>query len=167
VNAILNERIEVVQEGIDEFIPATIPSATARACQDYIEFAITWGLTGLSNTIEAFVIEISKDNFATPALVRESTATAYQYQLNRAVDGYPEAADFASWRFRVKAKNIYGNLSPAWTPGAAGGAISAAGYGTWLPANASISGAKARADNIEALSPIPLRRSSTAPLSSS
>jgi hypothetical protein len=55
----------------------------------------------------------------------------HRHPFDRFVDGFPEKADLANWCFRVRDENIYGNLSPAWTPGATGGAVDASDYGTW------------------------------------
>jgi hypothetical protein len=148
-----NRRIDELISGAaheDAGEPANVPSANARAHQDYIEFGITWTAEGLANTVKRFHVSLARDGDFDRASIYYTTELTYRYRFDRALDGHPEKTDFAAWRWRVRAENIYGRLSPAWTPGATGGVIDTSGYGTWIPNAAAIGNAKARANNIEA-----------------
>lgn len=77
------------------------------------------------NNISRYEVIIDRGNGSTTlasTIMQELT-----YAFHRPTDGYPEAADLAEWRVRVKAVNIYGKES-TWSDEAA---IDTSGYLTW------------------------------------
>lgn len=60
-----------------------------------------------NNIITGFTWELSKTD-SQIWVPYENKSVQYTYQFNRKTDKYPEAADLASWRLRVKCLNAYG-----------------------------------------------------------
>lgn len=79
-----------------------------------------------NNIITGFTWELSKTD-SQIWVPYENKSVQYTYQFNRKTDKYPEAADLASWRLRVKCLNAYG-LESEYSDAVQ---ISTANYGTW------------------------------------
>ena len=79
-----------------------------------------------NNVITGFTWELSKTD-SQIWVPYENKSVQYTYQFNRKTDKYPEAADLASWRLRVKCLNAYG-LESDYSDAVQ---ISTANYGTW------------------------------------
>lgn len=77
------------------------------------------------NNISRYEVIIDRGNGSTT--LASTTMQELTYAFHRPTDGYPEAADLAEWRVRVKAVNIYGKES-TWSDEAA---IDTSGYLTW------------------------------------
>lgn len=88
--------------------------------------------TGLQNAIKHYLVEISKDSGTTWEELSPSGTNQYFFSFIRSGSGavgYPEADVFETWRFRVKAENVYGKKSVEWTSTL----IDVTEYGTWIP----------------------------------
>lgn len=111
--------------------PSNVENLSATASESGI--TVKWSSipeTGLQNTIKHYLVEISKNNGQAWTALTPSATNEYFYTFDRAgADGYPEAEDFVSWRFRVKAESIYGKKSIEWTSTR----VNADDYGTWIP----------------------------------
>ena len=113
--------------------PDQVTGFWSEARRDSIHLA--WSpinAAGLSNTVKKYIIEISKDsgnNWSSLSTIEGST---WDYHFNRGNggDGYPEYSVFSTWRFRIKAENIYGKKSANWTVTT----VDTTNYGTWIPA---------------------------------
>ncbi len=107
---------------------------TAKASESGI--TIRWDSipsTGLADSIKHYLVEISKDSGSNWTALTPSGTNQTFYTFTRTgadADGYPEADDFSTWRFRVKAENIYGKKSIEW---ATAYYIDVSEYGTWIP----------------------------------
>ena len=77
------------------------------------------------NNISRYEVIIDRGNGSTT--LASTTMQELTYAFHRPTDGYPEAADLAEWRVRVKAVNIYSKES-TWSDEAA---IDTSGYLTW------------------------------------
>jgi hypothetical protein len=91
---------------------------------------------GLRNSIKHYRWELKKGSGSWEAFI--SLGTEYAYYFDRAVDGYPEKSELQTWRVRVRAQNIYGQLSslggtPSYGGGSSGVPVDVSEYGTWLP----------------------------------
>ncbi len=62
---------------------------------------------GLKNSLKNYTIEISKDSGVNWNPCIELGTTEYLYRFDRSTEGYPESSDFITWKFRIKAVNIY------------------------------------------------------------
>lgn len=100
-----------------------VPAFIARAGKDVLDIQIQAPVQGPNNLTARYIIELTKKDKVTI-----STSNLYtEYTYNRIIDGYPEAADLAEWRVRVKAVSIYGKES-AWSDEAG---VDTSGYLTW------------------------------------
>lgn len=102
--------------------PAAPASLVAKANKDYIDLTAE-PVSGFNaaRTAEHYVFEVSKDagetweSFTNSFEVAEkSWSYKEECHFARENDEWPEAADLADWRFRVKAVSFYG-LSSEWT----------------------------------------------------
>ena len=102
--------------------PAAPASLVAKANKDYIELTAE-PVSGFNaaRTAEHYVFEVSKDAGETWKSFKNSFETVEkswshkeECHFDRENDEWPEAADLADWRFRVKAVSPYG-LSSSWT----------------------------------------------------
>lgn len=112
--------------------PDDVTGLTAVARKDSIK--VTWDSMdskGLRNTLSCFVLEIAKGTNVTWESVGEIKDTVYEYVFDRDTDGYLEASTLRTWKFRIKAKNIYGKVSETWEENN----VNADNYGTWLLGN--------------------------------
>ncbi len=113
--------------------PSNVSSQTLNAVASESGITVSWKSipeTGLQDSIKHYLVEISKNSGQSWLALTPSATNEFFYTFDRAgADGYPEAADFNSWRFRVKAENIYGKKSIEW----ASTTVDASNYGTWIP----------------------------------
>ena len=102
--------------------PDTLASLVAKANKDYIELTAepVYGFNA-ARTAEHYIFEVSKDagetweSFKSSfGVVEKSWSYKEECHFDRENDEWPEAADLADWRFRVKAVSSYG-LSSEWT----------------------------------------------------
>jgi len=126
------QAIAVVTQGDPTQPPDTVTGLTVIARREYLE--IDWApmAPGLKNTLKNFAVEISNDGISW--ITRTPTASEYIYFFNRDVDGYPEKTGgsfpLSGWRVRVKAVNIYGYSSLAYSDTVAPDVTQ---YNTWIP----------------------------------
>lgn len=106
----------------------------AVAQEKGIQLSCVPEIVGVRNSLTAYKWEINKGNGWEQ---RESAEPSYFWQFDRSTDGYPEAADFASWRVRCYVISIYGKNSE-YTPEQN---INTDQYGTWklLPPKVTVS----------------------------
>ena len=110
--------------------PDIITNLVAMAHRDGIQ--IGWAplsSNGLKNTVKFYTVEISKNGGETWEKLVDAASASASYSFDRNSDGYPEASAFSSWRFHVKAENVYGNRSEQWSETE----VSTSIYGTWIP----------------------------------
>ena len=131
--AVTNTKIANIENGTASTIgsPDIVTSLEAKALENGI--SISWApvnTNGLRNVIKQYIIEISKDEGETWQALPSVYNSFTTYNFNRAsVEDYLEAVDFISWRFRVKAENVYGKMSIDW----AIATVDTSEYGTWIP----------------------------------
>lgn len=107
--------------------PDNVTGVSAVAEIDTIRLAWTSIGQGLRNTVQHYEIQLSNDSGTTWADAGTSKNNSYIYALNRNAVGYPEASFFSSWKFRIRAVNVYGKNSSSWTTCD----VDVDGYGTW------------------------------------
>lgn len=93
-------------ENLDIGNPNKPSNLLAVASQDRISLSCDLEGQGLSNSLLCFVWEYRKhtdDDW--------TQLESQEYIFNRKTDGFPEAEDFESWEFRVRAKNTYNKYS--------------------------------------------------------
>lgn len=105
----------------------SVPSVSAKAEKDGIEFTCNPGGTDIFNTIAGYEITLYKGSSDTSGTSAVSADSQFLYEFDRAADGYPEAEELSGWTFRARAVSVYGNRSE-WTEAQA---VSADTYGTW------------------------------------
>ena len=112
--------------------PDNITGLLAIATRDSVQLSWNPLGQGLRNALQYYSVQVSFDGGASWIDTGRSKTNGYNFELSRSGEdypAYPEASDFASWRFRVKVRSIY-NKDSEWTTGIAVNA-SAAYYGTW------------------------------------
>lgn len=133
----LASSITTVQSGDPSEYPDDIVSVTAKAFQDYILVDWGWNATGLANNVDHFIVEISKNGGTSWTTLPAVTQSLAQYFFNRATDGYPEKENGSTplngWRVRVRAANIYGQVSLGYGPSVSGQGLDLTQYLTWIP----------------------------------
>ncbi len=82
---------------------------------------------GLKNTVQYYKVEYSTDGGNEWNEAGESKSNFMTFSFDRELFGYPEADEFATWRFRVKAVSVCDKESKEWTCST----VDASGYGTW------------------------------------
>lgn len=113
--------------------PDTPAGLTAVATRDSVE--LRWnplGL-GLKNTVQYYSVQVSFDSGTTWNDAGRSKTNGFSFAIERTgknYPGFPEAADFLPWRFRVEATSIYGKVSGFCDPPAEVKAAPSV-YGTW------------------------------------
>lgn len=115
-------------------VPDDVTGLTAKAYQDYI--SISWNAvksSGLANSVKNYTVEMLKGNNDSWQALTTTENNSIQYNFRRGVDFYPEASVLDNWKFRVKAENVYGKKSEAWTEVF----VDTTDYGTWIPATPS------------------------------
>ena len=125
----LNAGVLSIMNGNSIGNPSNVVSITAKAYQNNIH--INWATVpgnGLNNAIKQYNLEMSRDNGSTWSSLISVFDSSYIYTFNRNTDHYPEANVFSTWKFRVKAENIYGKLSEEW---AVTQSVDVSSYGTW------------------------------------
>lgn len=130
----LQNQIEAVIEGTHESIEIPVIAATtAIVNKDGINFSCVVNNSGLSNSISEYTFKLSKDGGKNWQSLTSSSAT-YNYTFKRTIDGYPEADDFAAWKYKVSVKNLKGLLSEELE-----GVLNTDYYGTWKPGLPNVS----------------------------
>lgn len=107
------------------YAPTTPVITSVKAEEDGIQVSLEPPGTSKSDVIRHYVVEMW--NGIEFREVMKTESTNFIYAFHRPTDGYPEAADLAEWRVRVKAVNIYGKES-TWSDEEA---IDTSGYLTW------------------------------------
>lgn len=110
--------------------PDNITALSATAERDGVELIWTASGKGLKNAVRYYSIEVCYNTSAEdPEWVAAGTSktNSFTFMFNRAVHGYPEYKDFATWLFRVKVVSVY-NLESAWKMAL----INTDQYGTWI-----------------------------------
>lgn len=107
------------------YAPTTPVITSVKAEEDGIQVSLEPPGTSKSDVIRHYVVEMW--NGIKFREVMRAESTNFTYAFHRPTDGYPEAADLAEWRVRVKAVNIYGKES-TWSDEAV---IDTSGYLTW------------------------------------
>lgn len=107
------------------YAPTTPVITSVKAEEDGIQVSLEPPGTSKSDVIRHYVVEMW--NGIKFREVMRAESTNFTYAFHRPTDGYPEAADLAEWRVRVKAVNIYGKES-TWSDEEA---IDTSGYLTW------------------------------------
>ena len=125
---------ESLLEGKGSYIPDKVKDVKAVAFRDEISITCAAPSTGLRNTISRYVIELSRDGGKTwHSFTAVKMPAEYSFIRNKTApaqgDGYPEASDLLNYRIRIKAENVYGNLSEDWSEPAVPDTTT---YGTWL-----------------------------------
>lgn len=125
----LNKVLSSIRGGTETDIPDTPQMVEAVATRDGIN--VSWETIGigLNNVIRHYVVEMMKTGkFESVGTVSDNS---YTYLFTRANDGFPEAGELQSWRFRVRAVNVYGKESEGWGGGEEGVPVNTDTYGTW------------------------------------
>ena len=139
----ISNKLEGVISGQPEMGPPSPPKTLNAVAQEKgIQLSCVPEIVGVRNSLTAFKWEINKGNGWEQ---RESAEPSYFWQFDRSTDGYPEAADFATWRVRCYVISIYGKNSE-YTPEQN---INTDQYGTWIPPNISTLTAKASQNSID------------------
>ena len=131
----ISNKLEGVISGQPEMGPPSPPKTlNAVAEEKGIQLSCIPEIVGVRNSLTAFKWEINKGSGWEQ---RESAEPSYFWQFDRSTDGYPEAADFATWRVRCYVISIYGKNSE-YTPEQN---INTDQYGTWklLPPKVTVS----------------------------
>ena len=92
--------------------PAPVTSLSAIPYENEIQ--ITWvppAADGLRNSIKRYDVELSKDRGSSWVPIGQTQSSSFTYCFVRNTDGWPESSVLASWKFRVRARNIYGKSS--------------------------------------------------------
>lgn len=146
------EIINPIITGETPLVPDDITSVSALAKQDYIDITWNWSGSSLGNAIKRFIIEISKDG-GTNWSTFYSSSTRYVYYFDRSIEGYPEknSGSFRLdlWRVRIKAENIYNQISLGYGPSASGQSLNVSAYKTWIPVKPVIKKLVAEESGIE------------------
>lgn len=109
--------------------PDDVTGLTAVAYRDEIKVSWDPAGNGLSNTIDFYVLQLSRSGeFEEDGTLEYApSSNSHSYLIDRDVDGYPEWDELNQWKLRVKAKNVYGYESEEW----AETAVNVDSYGTW------------------------------------
>ena len=119
----------------DERLPANISSLSAVAERDGVRFTVGYNASTLYDTLEKFVFQVRRVKNGITGDWESITVSGnfYTFDRNPVIDGYPEKIEnggyLDNWQFRVKALNIYGNLSENWYTQI----IDVSHYLSWLP----------------------------------
>ncbi len=106
--------------------PAAVYALAASAGMDSV--TVAWGFSGsgVSNTVLAFHVELSRNSGGDWTEISSSPAREARYVFDRSRDGFPEAEDLSKWRFRVTAENICNLRGDATVC-----SVDTGTYGTW------------------------------------
>lgn len=110
--------------------PDSVTGLSATAGEKGIELAWSAPGRGLKNSVQKYEIQITYDRTAEEPeweSAGTSKTNSFSFMFQRNVHGYPEAAAFQPWAFRIRAVNIY-NLASSWTTCT----VNTSTYGTWL-----------------------------------
>ncbi|MBP5452912.1 MAG: hypothetical protein J6Y16_11800 [Treponema sp.] len=121
---------QVVSGGESIGNPDDITGLSAVASRDYIQ--LSWNPVGhgLRNSVQYYALQVSFNAGSSWTDAGQSKTNSFDYELSRKGTNYPkypEATDFANWRFRVKVRSIYNNES-SWTTCT----VDTTSYGTWI-----------------------------------
>ncbi len=113
--------------------PDNITGLVAIATRDYVQ--VSWNPLGqgLRNALQYYSVQVSFDGGVSWIDTGRSKTNSYSFEFSRSGEdypAYPEASDFADWRFRVHVRSIY-NKDSEWTKAVTVNA-DADHYGTWL-----------------------------------
>jgi len=125
--------------------PDSVTGLIAAARQN--EIKLEWNpptSDGIKEGIKTYYVECSKNNGEEWLQLIKTNTNSASYTFNRATDGYPKASVFSTWKFRVRAENIYGKLS-SWTETT----VNTLGYFSWVPSTPTITKAEADRDGID------------------
>lgn len=128
--AVINTEIANIKDGgVEIEAPGCVTGLYASAGENDIQ--ITWNpppADGLKNSIKRYTVEISKDSGTNWQSCGTSSIPSFDYIFARSTDGYPTSAALATWRFRVRAENIYSKTS-IWVTTA----VDRSSYLSWQP----------------------------------
>ena len=125
--------------------PDSVTGLIAAARQN--EIKLEWNPPtgdGIKEGIKTYYVECSKNNGEEWLQLIKTNTNSASYTFNRATDGYPKASVFSTWKFRVRAENIYGKLS-SWTETT----VNTLGYFSWVPSTPTITKTEADRDGID------------------
>lgn len=128
IGAVQNQ-LDSVVDGTAELVPDDVATVSVIARQDYIDVDWDWNGNALANSLKRFIVQLSKDN-GSNWTTYYTTASRFAYYFDRALDGYPEALQLSDWLVRVRAENIYGQVSLGYSPSQA---VNLTQYLTWIP----------------------------------
>lgn len=119
------------------WVPASVQQVKAVAYQDRIEVEASAPSTPNNyGTPYRFIFERKKG--ASDWERFEIDGPSITLNFDRDADGYPEADELATWRFRVKAVSTAGKENINWGGSSDGVAINLDQYGTWLVGNPQV-----------------------------
>ena len=128
--------LSAIIDGTSEEVgrPDNVTGLTARAAETGIELSWNPIGTGLANSLKEYEIQKSTNSGATwqAAASAETNSTSIRFTSSQ----HYEASDFGSWRYRVRAVNLYGKESQQWSNEAT---VGTDGYGTWQTPSPSVS----------------------------
>lgn len=113
------------------WVPPAVEAVQAEASRDTVHIEITDTVQPTHyGTPYSYIIELKKGDAADWERITFG-GTVYDWPIDRAVDGYPEAAAIDTWRVRVKSVSTARNESLYWGGTETGAAIDTSLYGTW------------------------------------
>lgn len=127
INKKLAETSNLVFEQ-EKIIPRNVQDINIVASKDGLEF---YHKEDEEKYFSNLIAEITKDNENWV----EVPLSGNIYYFNRGLDGYPERDELNNWKVRLKAQNIYNNVSYDWTEFS----INTSTYKGWVPRDVTIS----------------------------
>lgn len=119
------------------WVPANIQSVKGIAYEDRIEVEVSAPSTPNNyGTPYRYIYQRKKGNQDWEEF--ELDGSIITFNFDRDVDGYPEVAELATWKFRVKAISTAGKENINWGGGEDGVSINLDQYGTWLVAEPQV-----------------------------
>ena len=126
------ETAAILTDYYGTWVPPAVEAVRAEASRDAVHIEITDTVQPTHyGTPYSYIIELKKGDAADWKHITFG-GTVYDWPIDRAIDGYPEAADIDTWRVRVKSVSTARNESLYWGGTEAGAAVGTSGYGTWL-----------------------------------
>lgn len=124
------------------WVPASVQQVKAVAYQDRIEVEASAPSTPNNyGTPYRFIFERKKGALDWERF--EIDGPSITFNFDRQVDGYPEADELATWRFRAKAVSTAGKENINWGGGSDGVALNLDHYGTWRVGNPQVNASTA------------------------
>lgn len=128
---ITSDTAKLLQNYYGTWVPASIQQVKATAYQDRIEVEASAPSTPNDyGTPYRFIFERKKGSADWERF--EIDGPAITLPFDRDVDGYPEAEELATWRFRAKAISTAGKETISWGGGSDGVPLNLDQYGTWI-----------------------------------